>query len=57
MLLAGKINSALRPFRKRRTAFAAKPQYIKDVLADGDQRAQAIARVTLTEVKQKMGLI
>jgi tryptophanyl-tRNA synthetase len=57
MLLAGKINSALRPFRKRRAAFAAKPQYIKEVLADGAKRAQAIARETLKEVKQKMGLL
>ena len=57
MLLAHKINSALQPFRERRAAFAAKPQYVKDVLADGAQRAQAIARKTLSEVKQKMGLI
>jgi tryptophanyl-tRNA synthetase len=57
MLLAQGINSALRPFRKRRAAFAAKPQYIKEVLADGAKRAQAIARETLKEVKQKMGLL
>jgi len=57
MLLAQKINSNLEPFRERRAAFAAKPQYIKDVLADGAQRAQAIASETLSEVKQKMGLI
>ncbi|MDH5696590.1 MAG: tryptophan--tRNA ligase [Dehalococcoidia bacterium] len=57
MLLAHKINSALQPFREQRAAFAAKPQYVKDVLVDGAQRAQAIARETLSEVKQKMGLI
>jgi len=57
ILLAEKINSALEPFRKRRAALAAKPQYVKEVLADGAQRAQAIARETLEEVKQKMGLI
>jgi len=57
MLLAVKINSALEPLRERRSAFTAKPQYIKDVLADGAKRAQAIARETLSEVKQKMGLI
>ena len=56
-LLAEKINSALKPFRERRAALATKPKYVKEVLADGAQRAQAIARVTLDEVKQKMGLI
>ncbi|GAI24576.1 unnamed protein product, partial [marine sediment metagenome] len=31
MLLAQKINSTLEPFREQRAAFAAKPQYVKDV--------------------------
>jgi len=56
-LLAQGINSALEPFRERRALLAAKPQYIADVLADGAQRAQAIAKETIREVKQKMGLI
>jgi len=56
-LLAQRINSALEPFRERRAALAAKPQYLADVLADGAKRAQVIARDTIVEVKQKMGLI
>jgi tryptophanyl-tRNA synthetase len=56
-LLAEKINSALAPLRERRAAFAAKPEYVKEVLADGAQRAKVIARGTLKEVKQKMGLL
>lgn len=56
-LLAREINSTLKPFRERRMALAAKPRYITDVLADGAQRARVIARETLREVKQKMGLI
>jgi len=56
-LLAQGLNSALKPFRERRAALAAKPQYAADVLADGAQRAQVIARETIREVKQKMGLI
>jgi len=56
-LLAQEINSTLEPFRERRAALAAKPKYITDVLADSAQRAQVIARTTLREVKQKMGLI
>jgi len=57
MLLAQEINSTLRPFRERRAALANKPHYITDVLADGARRAQAIARETLKEAKQKMGLL
>jgi len=34
-LLAEKINLALKPFRERRAALAAKPKYVKEVLADG----------------------
>jgi len=56
-LLAEKINSALAPLRERRAELAAKPEYIKEVLADGAKRASVIARETLKEVKQKMGLL
>jgi len=56
-LLAQEINSSLGPFRERRATLATKSRYIADVLADGAQRAQIIARETLREVKQKMGLI
>ena len=57
MLLAQMINAALAPLRKRRAEIAAKPEYVKEVLADGAKRARVIARKTIKEVKQKMGLI
>jgi len=57
ILLAEGINSALKPFREQRAALAADPKYVTDVLIDGAQRAQAIARETIREVKQRMGLI
>jgi len=56
-LLAQEINSTLKPLRERRAAIEAKPRYITEVLADGAQRARGIAKETLKEVKQKMGLI
>lgn len=56
-LLAQEINSTLKSFRERRAALANNPRYINDVLADGAERARVIARKTLKEVKQKMGLI
>ncbi|MBM3176320.1 MAG: tryptophan--tRNA ligase [Chloroflexi bacterium] len=56
-LLAEGINRELKELRDKRAAFAAKPKYVAEVLADGAKRAQAIAKVTLAEVEEKMGLI
>jgi len=56
-LLAQGINSELEALRERRAAFAAKPQYVTEVVSDGACRAQVIARETLAEVKEKMGLV
>lgn len=55
-LLAENIAVTLEPFREKRAALAAKPGYVAEVLADGAARAEVIARETITEVKQKMGL-
>jgi tryptophanyl-tRNA synthetase len=57
MLLAQKINTALAPLRQRRAEIAARPEYVKEVLADGASRASVIARKTIKEVKQRMGLL
>jgi len=56
-LLAQRINTALAPLRQRRAEIAARPEYVKEVLADGAKRASVIARKTLKEAKQKMGLL
>jgi tryptophanyl-tRNA synthetase len=56
-LLAEGINRALAPFRERRAELVARPGYLDEVLADGAARARAIARQTLAEVKEKMGLL
>jgi tryptophanyl-tRNA synthetase len=56
-LLAEAINTELAPLRQRRAELVARPEYIREVMADGAERARTIARQTLTEVKQKMGLI
>jgi len=56
-LLAGNIASNLEPFREKRAALAAKPNYVTEVLADGAARAEVIARETMGEVKQKMKLL
>jgi tryptophanyl-tRNA synthetase len=56
-LLAEAINVELAPLRERRAELALHPEHIGEVIADGARRAQAIARVTLAEVKQRMGLV
>jgi len=44
------------PFRARRAEYAADPNYVWDVLADGARRAEAIATEVLDEVKAAVGL-
>ncbi len=56
-LLAEGINNALKPFRERRAELAARAQYVDEVIAAGADRARTIARETLEEVKQRMGLL
>ena len=54
--LAGGINRALEPFRERRSEYEAKPGLVQEILADGARRASEIARVTITEVRERLGL-
>ena len=56
-LLTKNMNEALGPLREKRLELAAKPEYIKEVLADGAARARVIARETMQEVSHKMGLL
>lgn len=54
--LAHNLDSALRPFRERRTAFAASPERVNEILGDGAARARVVARETLREVRERVGL-
>jgi tryptophanyl-tRNA synthetase len=56
-ILAQSISSNLEPFRERRAALASKSDYITQVLADGANRAEVIAKETIGEVKEKMKLL
>ena len=56
-LVSKEIIKTLEPFRQRRAELAAKPEYIREVLADGANRARVIARETLKEAKQRMWLV
>ena len=54
--LAASINDYMAPFRERRREYETRPDFVRDVLDDGAKKAQAIARATLEEVYQKLGL-
>lgn len=45
------------PIRRRAAEIAADPANIADALATGARRAQTVARETMKEVKEKMGLV
>jgi tryptophanyl-tRNA synthetase len=55
-LLAEAINVELAPLRARRVELALHPENIERILKDGAERAQAIARRTLLDIKQRVGL-
>ncbi|XRQ11020.1 tryptophan--tRNA ligase [Actinomadura welshii] len=50
------VNESLRPIRARRAELAADRAYLRDVLAAGNERANAVADRTLHEVKQAMAM-
>ena len=54
--LAEGINRELVPFRERRRKLETSSGYVQEVLAEGARRAQDIARETLAEVQERMGL-
>jgi len=57
-LFAANLNAALAPFRARRDEFAARGEdFVRQVLADGAHRAEAIAVETLRQVKEAIGLV
>jgi tryptophanyl-tRNA synthetase len=55
-ILADNIAAAFEPFRGRAARYRADPQEIGRILSQGAERARAIARETMAEVRRKMGL-
>jgi tryptophanyl-tRNA synthetase len=54
--LANAINAYLAEFRERRREIAARPEFVTEVLASGAERARVIAKETIAEVYERMGL-
>ena len=56
MQLGNAINDSLQELRAKRSELAAKPDEVWEILADGSQRAQVIARDVLAEAQDRMGI-
>jgi tryptophanyl-tRNA synthetase len=56
-ILAESISLNLEPFRERRADLASRPGYVTQVLADGANGAEALAKETIREAKEKIGLL
>jgi tryptophanyl-tRNA synthetase len=56
-ILNENVNALLAPIRERRAELAKRPDDVRDVLREGAERASAIARQTMREVRAAMGLV
>ncbi|WP_040160342.1 tryptophan--tRNA ligase [Nigerium massiliense] len=56
-LLTEALNEKLAPVRARRAELERDPGYLRDLLAEGNERANAVADATLTDVRTAMGMI
>jgi tryptophanyl-tRNA synthetase len=54
--LTQSLSDALAPIRERRARWASDPDAVRDVIADGNRRARAVAEKTMDDVRAAMGL-
>ena len=55
-ILSDNIAAAFGPFRERAAEYHANPRLVREILYDGAERARAIAKQTMAEVRDRMGL-
>lgn len=51
-IMAANLIAAMQPLHERRAHFKAKPERVKEIMAAGSERARAIARTTMAEVRR-----
>ncbi|MEA4926476.1 MAG: tryptophan--tRNA ligase [Syntrophomonadaceae bacterium] len=54
--LAGCLDALLEPMRERRAPYVQNPQLVKDILLEGTRKAHQVARETMDEVRDAMGI-
>ena len=55
--LAEAIYKTLKPIQEKRKELENKPKYIEEVIEEGSKKARKVARQTLNEIKEAMGLV
>ncbi len=55
--LAEVVVQYLEPFRRKQQELATREMYVQEILKQGTARASVIAKATMQEVKEKMGLV
>jgi tryptophanyl-tRNA synthetase len=55
-MLAENIAAEFAPFRERAAYYREHPEEVMDILAQGAERAASVARVTMGEVRKRMGM-
>jgi tryptophanyl-tRNA synthetase len=50
-IMAGNLIKAMAPLHERRAHFMAKPELVKEIIASGSQKARAVARQTMDQVR------
>ncbi|NLM17049.1 MAG: tryptophan--tRNA ligase [Candidatus Riflebacteria bacterium] len=55
-ILFERINNMLEPFRQKRAELEKQPDYITDVLKEGEKKASLVADQTIAEVRKGLGL-
>ena len=55
-ILAENITQEFAPFRERAAHYRERPEEVLQVLSDGADRAGAVARETMAEVRKRMGM-
>jgi tryptophanyl-tRNA synthetase len=55
-ILAESISTEFSPFRERAAHYRAKPEVVMEILDQGAKRARSIARTTMDQVRERMGM-
>ena len=51
------VNAYLAPIRERRRELEGQPEMVREILHEGNRRANDIANATLDEVREAMGMV
>jgi tryptophanyl-tRNA synthetase len=56
-ILRERLDAMLEPIRQRRVELERKPEYIREILAEGEKKARKTAEETMAEVRRALGFV